>query len=174
MFCCDDPCNALVVTSFHVAVMKTAQVFASPVLWSVMYSKRSEARAPPSAGHIGSLQPPPCVPPRSSSAAVVSWLQTYRMWHHRVLSVCQRTRSLSVMLLANIQQNKWSRSVLAVEAEPEHWSHIFTETLKYVHINILSSFLLNILQSFFWLCFFLFVCLVLQNENKIQKNRVCF
>lgn len=72
----DDLCcpqvDTLVMSSFHVAVIKTRQVCPSSVLWSVMYSKRSEVQAPPSAGPIGSLQPPPCAPPCSSSAAVVS------------------------------------------------------------------------------------------------------
>lgn len=69
---CRAQVRTLVMTSSHTAVINTERVHSSPVLWSVMYSKRSEAQAPPSVGRTGSLQPPTRVPPCSSSAVVVS------------------------------------------------------------------------------------------------------
>lgn len=101
----------LVMTSSHTAVIKTEGVHPSPVLWSVMYSKRSEAQAPPSVGHTGSLQPPTCVPPCSSSAVVVSVAADRQDVTSHGTECVERTRRLSVMLLGNIQQNEIVRSV---------------------------------------------------------------
>lgn len=97
--------NTLVGTSYYVAVIKTTQVCPPIVLWSVMYSKRSEAHKPPAtwlpaAFTLCATVLQKCPGGLDGCRQTGCDITNYWMCVQRICIV-------SVMPLTNIQQNKF-------------------------------------------------------------------